>query len=127
MENEKIDKIINDFLKEFNQMCTTTRRDFLIRERIVTYEHGSSVKRYDITHQVRRRNNEWLIEGVSSIFWIFKKRFPLLKISRKNDRISFKGLFTAAFSDFDVSLIESKLKEYMEICKKQPKDVFVKS
>ncbi|PKV48023.1 hypothetical protein ATE84_5316 [Aquimarina sp. MAR_2010_214] len=127
MENEKIDKIIIDFLEEFNHMCTTTRKDFLIRERIVTYEHSSSVKRYNITHQIRRKKNEWLIEGVSTVFWIFKKRFPLLRINRINDKIRFTGVFTSSFLDFDITLIESQLKEYLEICKKQPEDVFAKS
>ncbi|MEW7292473.1 hypothetical protein [Aquimarina sp. 2304DJ70-9] len=127
MENEKIDKIIIDFLEEFNNMCTTTRKDFLIRERIVTYEHSSSVKRYNITHQIRRKNNEWLIEGVSTIFWVFKRRFPLLRINRINDKIRFTGLFTSSFLDFDIQLVESQLQEYLEICKKQPEDVFTKS
>jgi len=127
MDNDKIDKIIIDFLEEFNQMCSTTRRDFLIRERIVNYEYSSSIKRYDITHQIKRKNDEWLIEGVSVIFWIFKKRFPLLRIKRKNNLINFTGLFTHSFPDFEVALIEDKLKEYIEICKEQPEDVFVKS
>lgn len=126
MNHENIDKTVNAFLEEFNEMCSTERRDFLIRERLVNYESGSSVKRYNVTHRVRRKKNIWIIEAVSSGFWIFRQKFLLLKITLKKDKLNFSGLYTSSIQDFEESLLEDKLKEYLNICKKMPHDVFIK-
>lgn len=127
MNHEKIDKTVNAFLEEFNEMCRTERRDFLIRERLVNYESGSSIKRYNVTHRVRRKKNSWIIEAVSSGFWIFRRKFMLFRITVKKDKLNFSGLYTSSILDFEESLLENKLKEYLTICKKMPHDVFVKS
>lgn len=127
MDNSRLDKTIDEFLSRFNQMCATERRDFLVRERKVNYEHGSRIKTYHVTHQVRKRGNEWLIEAVSSGFWIFKRRFPLLRITKRHNLINFAGIFTSSIRDFKEEQLEEKLNEYLEICKNQPHDVFIKS
>ena len=127
MDNNKFNEIVNSFLKEFNEMCSSTRKDFLLRERVVNYESGSSVKRYNITHRVKRKNNTWTIEAVSSGFWIFKKRFLLLRITRNRRNVNFSGLFTPSISNFKDSEIEEKLKEYLKTCKALPQNIFVKS
>ncbi len=127
MDNSSLDKIIHEFLPKFNKMCATERRDFLVRERTVNYEHGSRIKKYQVTHQIRKRKNEWLIEGVSNGFWIFKRRFPLLRITRRRNLINFAGVFTSSIHDFKEEQLEEKLNEYLEICKSQPHDVFIKS
>ena len=127
MNNEKIDQTVNAFLKEFNEMCRTERKDFLIRERMVNYESGSSIRKYNVTHRVRRKKNIWIIEAVSSGFWIFRRKFLLLKITLKKNKLNFSGLYTYSILDFEESLLEDKLKEYLNTCKKTPHDVFVKS
>jgi hypothetical protein len=127
MDTEKIDQTVNTFLEEFNEMCKTERRDFLIRERVVNYESGSSIKKYNVTHRVRIKKNVWIIEAVSSGFWVFKRKFLLLRITIKKDKLNFAGLYTFSILDFEESLLEEKLKEYLNICKKTPHDAFVKS
>jgi hypothetical protein len=127
MNNEKINEIINAFLEEFNEMCKTERKSFLIRERVINYESGSSIKKYNVTHRVRRKNNAWIIEAISSGFWVFRRKFLLLRITIKKDKLNFSGLYTSSILDFEESLLESKLKEYLNICKNTPHDVFIKS
>lgn len=126
MNNQKIDEIVNTFLKNFNEMCTTERRDFLIRERIVNYESGSYTKKYNVTYRGRNKKNKWIIEAVNG-FWIFKKKFLLLEITLKGEKINFSGLYTHSIKDFEKSLLEDKLKIYLNTCKKIRHDAFVKS
>ena len=127
MTDQKIDSIVNKFLADFNKMCEKESKHFLERERTVNYESGTRIKKYKVKHQLKKSKNTWLIEAVSSGFWIFKSKFPLLKISLKNNKITFSGMFTYNFSPFKAELLEEKLAEYMTTCKKQPKDVFTKS
>ncbi|WP_062057933.1 hypothetical protein [Aquimarina longa] len=127
MKNENINRIIETFLSDFNEMCKTNRKDFLLRERMVTYESGSFIKKYNVTYRLKQKNNSWLIEAVSSGFWIFKKRFLLLRITKTNNKINFSGLYTSSIPDFEESLIEEKLKKYIEICKSLPQNAFVNS
>jgi hypothetical protein len=127
MNHQEIDKTIHAFLKEFNEMCSTERKDFLIRERLVNYESGSYIKKYNVTHKVRRKNNSWTVEAMTSGFWIFRRKFLLFKITLKKDKLNFSGLYTSSFPDFEESLLKNNLKKYLNICKKTPRDVFVKS
>ena len=127
MNDWKLDMLIENFLVRFNKMCERERRDFLNRERTVNYETGSRIKKYKVVHQLRKRDNEWLIEAISDGFWIFKKRFPLLRITREMNKISFAGMFTHTIHDFEVEQLEEKLNEYLKICKNQPEDVFTNS
>lgn len=127
MNKENIDNAVNAFLEEFNEMCRTERRGFLIRERLVNFESGSYVKKYNVTHRVRRKKNTWIIEAVTNGFWIFRRKFLLFKITIKKDKINFSGLYTSTIPDFKEPLLEVKLKKYLNICKKTPRNVFVKS
>ncbi|SEB48297.1 hypothetical protein SAMN04489761_0974 [Tenacibaculum sp. MAR_2009_124] len=127
MTNEQIDKIVNDFLVSFNKMCVNDRKDLLERERTINYEHGSRIKKYRVTHRIKKKKDEWLIEAVSNGFWIFKRKFPLLRIVRNNNRISFYGMFTYDFPDFELHQLKSKLDTYLSNCKKQSYDTFTKS
>ncbi len=126
INNSKMDKITQEFLLKLNEMCKNDRRDFLIRERRVNYEHGSEIRKYTVTYRIKKAKNIWIIEAVSSGFWIFKKRFPLLRITKKNTMVNFSGLFTSTISDFKIDQLEDKLHTYLEICKNQPRDVFIK-
>ncbi|ALU75111.1 hypothetical protein J2Q11_11525 [Tenacibaculum finnmarkense genomovar finnmarkense] len=129
MSNENIDKIINAFLKDFNEMCKTKKRDFLIREKIVNYESGTYSKKqvkYNVTYKVSRKKNIWVIEAING-FWFFKKKFLLLQITTKGEKLNFSGLYTHSFKDFEKSLLEDKLKIYLNTCKKIRHDAFVKS
>ncbi|MBL56693.1 MAG: hypothetical protein CMP61_05855 [Flavobacteriales bacterium] len=127
MKDHQIDSIINNFLNDFNKMCQSERKDFLEREQTVNYEYGSEIKKYKVVYQVRKSKNIWLIEAVNNGFWIFKKRFPLFKITRKKDKINLTGLFTHSIKDFELKDLENKLKLYLSICKNQPNDIFTKS
>ncbi|GAA3519291.1 hypothetical protein GCM10022393_36830 [Aquimarina addita] len=127
MNYEKIDKTIHTFLEEFNEMCRTERRDFLIRERLVNYESGSSIKKYNVTYRVKRKQNTWTIEAVSNGFWIFRRKFLLLKITPKKNNLNFTGLYTTSIRDFEESLLSQKLKDYLNTCKKLPHNAFVRS
>lgn len=128
MNNTNLDRIIEKFLLRFNEMCEKERMDFLSRERTVNYESGSSIKKYKVVHKIRKRKNVWSIDAVSNGFWIFKRRFPLLRISRaRNNSIKFSGMFTNTIQDFKIDQLEEKLNEYLIICKSQPQDVFTKS
>lgn len=126
MNSEKNNQIVNAFLKDFNEMCKTERKDFLIRERVVNYESGSRIKKYNVTYRVRNKKDKWIIEAVNG-FWIFKKKFLLLEITLRGEKINFSGLYTHSIRDFEKSLLEEKLKKYLSICKKTRHDAFVKS
>lgn len=126
MNNENINQIINAFLKDFNEMCKTERRDFLIRERVVNYESGSYTKKYNVIYRVRRKKNSWIIEAVNG-FWFFKKKFLLLQITLKGEKLNFSGLYTHSTRDFEKSLLDDKLKKYLNTCKRIRHDAFVKS
>ena len=78
-------------------------------------------------HRLKKRNNVWLIEAVSNGFWIFRRKFPLLRIVRYNNMISFYGMFTYDIADFEVNKLKSKLEIYLENCRKQSYDTFTKS
>lgn len=124
MREHEIETIARDFVFKFNRMCQSERRNFLVKKRNITYETGTQVKTYHVNYQIRKRRNAWQVDAVSDGFWIFKKRFPLLRISQNQGKIRFSGPFTADISDFEPKLLKQKLDEYMEICKKQPADVF---
>lgn len=125
MYEQQLDKIIETFIGNFNKMCKSHRRDFLIRERIVTYESETSIKRYNVTYVVKKSRDKWSILAISHGFWIFKRKFPLFKISRFNGQINFSGLYTSSILDFKESLLKEKLEEYLDCCKKLPQNAFV--
>lgn len=127
MTEEQIDYIIDAFLVKFNNMCWNERRDFLIRERSVEYESGPKIKKYTVSHIAEKSENEWNIMGITKGFWIFKKKFPLLKINKFGNKISFSGLYTNNITDFDESLLEQKLEQYLETCKNLPQNAFIRS
>lgn len=128
MDNEKFDQYINTFLDKFNEMCKSERRDFLIRERVVTYESGSRIRTYHVTHQLKRKNdNTWVIEGITKGWWIFKSKFLLLRVTRKKNKVNLSGPYTSKIKDFNSSELEVKLNEYLETCKKIPREAFVRS
>jgi hypothetical protein len=127
MSNEKLDIQIDKFMVRFNIMCRKERRHFLIRQRTVEYEYSSEIKKFEVTYRVKKKRDEWLIEAVSDGFWIFRRRYPLLRITRNDNRIRFAGMFTSTIPDFDINLLEEKLDEYLVICKNQPKNVFTES
>lgn len=127
MENTKLNLIIENFLVRFNKMCEVERKDFLLRERLVEYEYSSKIKQFKVSYRLKRSNNEWLLEAVSWGFWIFRRKYPLLRIKRNGNTINFSGMFTYTIAEFNVELIENKLSEYLEICKKQRRNVFIKS
>ena len=58
MNNSRMDVIVEKFLLKLNMMCEKDRRDFLIRERTVNYEYGSSIKTYKVTHRIKKSKNE---------------------------------------------------------------------
>ena len=61
MQEEHLDRIINTFVRNFNTMCKDHRRDFLIRERTVTYESGESIKKYNVTYVVKKTSRKWIL------------------------------------------------------------------
>ena len=121
------DHIITNFLVRFNQMCTTERKDFLIRERWATYESGKKLERYNVSYRLKSSLDKWKVEAVTKGFWIFRKKFPLLEITRKKGIVNFSGMFTYSIPDFNENELEKKLEEYLAICKSVPQDVFIKS
>ncbi|MEZ5038852.1 MAG: hypothetical protein R2828_03140 [Saprospiraceae bacterium] len=127
MQEEQLDSIINTFVRNFNTMCKVHRRDFLIRERTVTYESGESIKKYNVTYIVKKTSHKWKILAVSNGIWIFKKKFPLFEISRAKGKMSINGLFTQSIPDFETSMLAENLEKYLEHCKKLPQDAFVRS
>ncbi|THB80112.1 MAG: hypothetical protein D3926_08775 [Desulfobacteraceae bacterium] len=123
-----MDGIISEFVDAFNRMCRDNRRDFLIRERVVTYESGSRIKQYQVRYMVKQKKNKWEIYAQSKGFWIFKSKFPLIRIEKKHDQVLISGMFTEAIaSPFDPSELKAKLDQYLIICQNLPKDAFVRS
>jgi len=127
MTNKEIDKILESFLERFNEMCQNEKKHFLYRERTVTYENSTRIKKYQVTYKLKKENNGWTINAVSNGFWVFKKKFPLLRITKTNDQITFSGMFTSTINQFSLDKLEEKLEVYLDICKKQPENVFTKS
>ena len=127
MTDKEVDAVIARFLVSFNEMCRTERKDFLSRELTVTYETGSRIKTYQVSYRFKRKGNEWLIEAVSSGFWIFKSKFPLLRVKKGKDKMTFLGMFTAKFKPFAPAELEEQLEAYLNTCKSQPKNVFTSS
>ncbi len=127
MNNERFHIIVESFVKEFNKMCKAERKDLLIRERMVEYEYNSELKRYSVKYIVRKWRSTWRIEAVGRGFWIFRARFPLIKIKKSDHFVTVTGLYSQSISKFDVNLIDQKLKEYLLICKRLPRDVFIRS
>jgi hypothetical protein len=126
MIEQEIDLVISKFLVRFNEMCQNENRAFLIREKTVNYESGSKTKIIKVTYRIKKQPNEWLIEAVDNGFWIFKKRFPLLRINKNNSEFSFSGMFTSSFRNFPQEELEEKLNQYLSICKSQTNNVFTK-
>lgn len=127
MLEEQLDQIIETFVHNFNTMCKEHRRDFLIRERTVTYESGDTIKTYNVTYIVKKTSDKWKILAVNNGFWVFKKKFPLFEISRAKGKMGFNGLFTQSIPDFETSMLAENLEKYLEHCKKLPQDAFVRS
>ena len=127
MNEEQFDRIINTFVTDFNRMCSSERKDFLIREKKVQYEDGPRIKRYNVTYEVKKSGKTWKIQAVSSGFWIFKKRFPLLTIQWKKGEFHLKGLYIKDMKRFEDSLLGSKLSKYLEKCRSLPQNAFIRS
>lgn len=128
MTEKEITALVEGFLVRFNEMCKTERKDLLQRTATVNYEHGSRLKTYKVKHRLKKGKGVWNIEAVSSGFWIFRKRFPLLSIYKwKNNKIKFLGMYTHNITEFDVSELESKLDLYLTNCKNQSNDTFTQS
>lgn len=128
MTDTDFEDIVKAFAVKFNEMCQTERKDFLIREKLVTYESGSEMKRYGVTYEVKKSGDVWKVDAVSDGFWIFKSRFPLLEVHRKESGMAtLKGMYTKTFGDFEEALLEEKLEAYMAVCKALPQDAFIKS
>lgn len=126
MTNNEIDTILGKFISQFNAMCRSERKDFLLRERTVNYESSSSVKTYYINYEMKRYNNTWKIYGVSENgFWIFKKKFPLLDLVKSQDKIIFKGLYTSTIPTATADNFQECLDKYIEVCKGLPQNVFI--
>ncbi|MEM1136271.1 MAG: hypothetical protein AAGI07_10570, partial [Bacteroidota bacterium] len=100
MTDSDFNNTIKTFLKDFNEMCRADRKDFLIREKLVTYEHSTRTQRYEVTYRVRSKSNIWFIEAVTDGFWIFKKRFPLIRITRNKDMVDITGVHTGSIRNF---------------------------
>ena len=126
MTEAAIEKLISSFLKDFNKMCDTERKDFLIREKLVTFESGTSIKKYNVTYELKSKSDNWSIDAVTKGWWIFKTRFPLLKITRKDQKITFSGLYTESIKPFDSANLKENLDKYISICKALPQDAFVR-
>lgn len=122
----QFESTVNQFITKFNAMCKTQRKDFLIRERMVTYESGTGVRTYNVTYKAKINGPQYEIYARSG-FWIFGKSFPLFKFLVQNGSIIFHGMYTKHFPPFPPSELEVKLNSYIEICKKLPKDAFVRS
>lgn len=121
-------EILNSFLKRFNEMVNTERKDFLIREELVTYEYSQELKRHNVTYRVKKSLGRWTIEATTDHFWLLKRRFPLIKMKRNKGMVTITGLFSKKISEpFPEEELDTKLTEYLEICKNIPTDAFVKS
>jgi hypothetical protein len=126
MTDEAIDEAIDIFIVNFNEMCKEDRRDFLVREREVMYEATKSIKQYKVTYKAKKRRRHKEIYAQSG-FWIFKRKFPLFKITQKDKMIQFEGLYTDSFSSFPDNKITENLQLFLETCKKLPKNAFINS
>ena len=119
---------LNDFVERFNSMCKTERKDFLLRERLVNYESGSSIKTYYITYVLKEQKDRYRVIGLSNGgFWIFRKRFPLLDIEIKGNELKFKGLYTSTIPTATKETLKECLDKYLDICKKLPQNAFIKN
>ena len=85
-----------------------------------------AIKKY-VKYIVRKWRRTWRIEAVGRGFWIFRARFPLLKIKKYDHVVKVSGLYSNSISEFKVNLIDEKLKEYLLICQRLPRDVFIRS
>ena len=125
--NPSIEATVDQFIKDFNTMCKTTRKDLLVRERVVQYETGSGIRKYNITYKAKKGKNKIDIVGETAGFWIFKSKFPLFSIQQVQGKLKFSGLYTSKFTVMEESELKQNLQKFLEICEKLPKDAFTKS
>ncbi len=124
--DQSTENIIKDFLYDFNQMCKSSRKDFLVRHKTVQYESGPSTKTYNVTYHMKKGSNKYDIIAQTG-GWIFKSKFPLLAIEFKGDNAGLKGLYTAGFGSFPKKELKEKLAAYLEECKNLPQNAFTRS
>lgn len=120
-----IDKSINKFILEFNNICISKRKDFLLRERASTYEGRTTVKKYKVIYKVEKKTSRWDIYAESKTLFIFKKKFPLFRILNNDGMIMFEGLFTKNFKPFKAQDIDTYLNQYIENCMNKPHNAFI--
>ena len=126
MTHEAFHEAVVAFVLKFNKMCEQERKDFLVREYTVNYESGPSIQQHSVTYKVSNDGDVWEVNAERG-FWVFKSKYPLIRITKDGDMASISGLYTKALGDFEASQIEEKLDAYIEICRKLPQDAFVKS
>lgn len=124
MNDDQVSGIISQFLTDFNRMCRTQQRSFLIRERIVAFETGPTVFRVPVTYRVKRHQQRWQIFARNR--WFFWQKYPLLEIIREHDSIRLEGLYTGNFQSFPVSQLSSQLQVYLHYCQNLPPDAFTR-
>ncbi|WNJ18387.1 hypothetical protein [Pontibacter sp. G13] len=127
MSEESFEAILEDFVEAFNVMCKTQRRDFLVREKVVDTETGPEVIRRKVTYRVRKSFGKWQVEAVTKGFWIFRRKYPLLKFAREEDVTEIWGLYAKELGKVHDDDLAEALRGYQEKCRKLPHNAFVRS
>ncbi|PHN07289.1 hypothetical protein [Flavilitoribacter nigricans] len=127
--DDRLDRVVENFVGAFNEMCRSKRKDFLVRQKMVNYESGSRLVSYRVTYKMKSTSREWRIFAATSGFWIFRSTFPLLRILKKEHSLSFSGLFTEDLKSISRSpeQLKEQLDHYLQICESLPRDAFINS
>jgi hypothetical protein len=126
--NQNSEPIVQTFVASFNRMCWETGRNYLLRTKNSKNETSKNPSREKVVYKSRATDNGWEIFAESRFLFLFKRRYPLLKINLTiTGKIVFEGLFVSQMPAINQNAAElqAALQNYLNYCRNSPEEAFV--